>query len=156
MVTRSPRCVIVAYSEREPPMKRPILLWPALGLFSAAVACLMASRPAPRVAVRRAVAFDMSRPLETMEQFIPDKAVVIHPAVETTPALEGSASGPGTSLGTTPPSPPPPPRAGRAGRGTRAAPPIPPPPPAPEVNAGGGAGGRTRPGTPHAIPPPPR
>jgi hypothetical protein len=132
-------------------MKRLTLIWPALGLFSAAVTGLLASRPASLVTVNRAAAFDLSAPLE---QFIPDKQVVIHPAVVMPAAHEGSLSGPGTGLGATPPSPPPPPRAGgaRAGRGTRAAPPIPPPPPAPTVSAAGAAVEQTAQGKRSAIP----
>src|SRR6266853_2233293 len=37
-------------------------------------------------------------------QFIPDKSVVIHPSVESQPE-RGATEGPGTGLGTTPPTP---------------------------------------------------
>src|SRR5258708_40376279 len=88
--------------------------------------------------------FLVTPPLESMEQFIPDKLVVIHPAVESRPERQGATKGPGTGLGATAPTPP----AGRgggaargAGRaargGTNGPPPIPPPPPAPEINAAG-------------------
>jgi hypothetical protein len=91
------------------------------------------------VAVHRAVAFDLSPPLE---QFIPDKPVTIHPAVESVAVRQGTIKGPGASLGSTPPTPPTRPAgAGRAGRGARGGtpPPIPPPPPTPETPAAGAA-----------------
>ncbi len=53
---------IVSYSKGTL-MKRLTLMWTALGLFSAAVTGLLASRPATVVTVRLAVAFDMSPPL---------------------------------------------------------------------------------------------
>src|ERR1039458_10906932 len=69
-------------------MKRLTLALFALGLVTVAVTCLVAGRPAtttgaertPALALRAAVAFDTSPPLGSMEQFIPDKPVVIHPA----------------------------------------------------------------------------
>ncbi len=85
-------------------------------------------------------------------QFIPDKAVVIHPAVESQPERQGAIKGPGTGLGATPPTPP----AARGGaRAPRAGgpPPIPPPPPAPEINAAGSAVEQTTPGKRPAIEP---
>jgi hypothetical protein len=93
----------------------------------------------PKVAARVAVAFDLSAPLE---QFIPDKAVVIRPAVESTPVRQGEMRSKGLGL-----TPPPPPPAGRGGGGGGAArggrggapPAIPPPPPAPEIGAAGAA-----------------
>jgi len=135
----------------------------ALGLVAVAVTCLVAARPAttaaagrtPVLATRAAVAFDMSPPLASTAQFIPDKAVVIHPAVESQPERKGTTEGPGTGLGTTPPPPP----AVRSGTGgARAArvggpPPIPPPPPAPEINAAGAAVEQTTQGTRAAIVP---
>ena len=86
----------------------------ALGVVTVAVTCLVAARPTkttaaertPAMSTRAAVAFDTSRPLGSMEQFIPDKAVVIHPAVESQPERQGATEGPGTGLGTTPPTPP--------------------------------------------------
>src|SRR5258708_6672852 len=81
-------------------------------------------------------------------QFIPDKSVVIHPAVESQPE-RGGTEGPGTGLGTTP-------LATRGG--TRVArsggpPPIPPPPPAPEIKASGAAVEQTTQGSRAAIEP---
>src|SRR5579871_4053835 len=73
----------------------------------------------PRFTSHAAVAFDISPPLETLEQFIPDKVVVIHHAVESTPERQGSLKGPGSGLGTAPPAPPPPPRAGAGRNGGR-------------------------------------
>ena len=70
-----------------------------------------------------------------MEQFIPDKPVVIHPAVESKPERQGEMKGPGTGLGATPPAPSSPRRGARPG----GPPPIPPPPPAPEIGAAGAA-----------------
>jgi hypothetical protein len=79
-----------------------------------AVTCLLAERPAttravqkiPVLATRMAVAFDLSAPLAAMEQFVPDKQVAIHPAVESQPERKGPSEGPGTGLGQTPPTPP--------------------------------------------------
>jgi hypothetical protein len=134
----------------------------ALGV-AAAVSGLVAGRRAAtpstgqaRVSIARAaVAFDVSAPLE---QFIPDKPVVIHPAVLSPPVVQGASQGPGTGLGATPPTPP---AArgggGRAGgaRGGRAGgpPPIPPPPPAPEIGAAGAAVEQTASGKRPAIEP---
>ena len=138
-------------------MKRLTLALVALGLAAAAVTSLVAARPArtATVATRVAIAFDASQPLEAMEQFIPDKAVVIHPAVESQPERQGAMEGPGKGLGMTPPAPPP---AGRGGavRGSGRAggpPPIPPPPSAPEINAGGAAVEQTMQGKRAAIEP---
>src|SRR5215469_1193284 len=93
---------------------------------------------------RAAVAFDASPPLASMEQFIPDKPVVIHPAVVSEAVRQGATEG--TALGLSSPIPPAARggagagRAGRAGRGAAAGPPpIPPPPPAPEISAAGAA-----------------
>ncbi len=88
-------------------------------------------------------------------QFIPDKAVVIHPAVESQPEQRGSIQGPGAGLGATPPTPPAP-RPGAGGRaarggGGRATPPIPAPPPGPEINAAGAAVEQTKQGSRPAI-----
>ena len=81
----------------------------------AAVTCLPAAPPPKQHAtvIHRAVAFDMSAPLE---QFIPDKAVVIHPAVLSPPVRQGAMQGPNTALSATPPTPPAA-RGGGAGRG---------------------------------------
>src|SRR5579871_3712476 len=92
-------------------------------------------------------------------QFIPGKAVVIHPAVESPPERQGDIKGPGTGLGTTPPAAPPArggAGAGRAaGRGARSGgpPPIPPPPPAPEIPAPSAAVEQTVQGKRPAIQP---
>ena len=96
--------------------------------------------------------------LAAFGQFIPDKAVVIHPAVESQPEQRGSIQGPGAGLGATPPTPPAPrPGAGAGGRaargGGRATPPIPAPPPAPEINAAGAAVEQTKQGSRAAIAP---
>ena len=95
-------------------MKRLTLTLFALGLVTVAVKCLVAARHAtttaaertPALATRAAVAFDMSPPLGLMAQFIPDKSVVIHHAVESPPERQGVAEGPGAGLGTTPLAPP--------------------------------------------------
>jgi hypothetical protein len=131
-------------------MKRALFL----GVIAAAVTALMASRPASVVTVHRAVAFDLSAPLE---QFIPDKQVVIHPAIVMTAEHQGSISGPNTGLGATPPSPPPPPRANAGGaraggRAPRAPAPIPGPPPAPEIGKAGAAVEQTAQGKRAALP----
>ena len=89
-------------------------------------------------------------------QFIPDKPVVIHPAVESKAETRGAIKGPGVGLGKTPPSPPPgrgPAGAGRAGRAGRGGtpPPVPPPPPAPEIGTAGAAVEQTAQGTRAAI-----
>ncbi len=68
----------------------------------------------------------------SIAQFIPDKPVVIHPAVNSIPERQGSIEGPGKGLGSTTP----PQRGPRAPR-TRPPAPIPPPPPAPELPAAG-------------------
>lgn len=107
-----------------------------------------------------AVLFDMSPPLA--EQFIPDKQIVIHPAVESVPERQGSVEGPGAGLGKTPPTPPAARAgggaargAGRAARGgaTAGPPPIPPPPPAPEIKPAGAAVEQTVQGKRPAIEP---
>ncbi len=75
-------------------MKRSTLAVSALAIVTAGVACLLSARPAPtavaqgnaQLVSRAAVTFDASPPLASMEQFIPDKAVVIHPAVVSPPA----------------------------------------------------------------------
>ncbi len=71
-------------------------------------------------------------------QFIPDKTVVIHPAVESPPELRGPMLGPGTGLGATQAiaSTASAGRSGPCATG-RGPPAIPPPPPAPEINAAG-------------------
>ncbi|HME00332.1 MAG TPA: hypothetical protein VKM93_23735 [Terriglobia bacterium] len=110
----------------------------AVGLVTVAVICLVVARHAsataaertPALATRAAVAFDKSPPLGAMAQFIPDKPVVVHPAVESRPERQGATEGPGTGLGTTPP-----------------------PPPAPEINAAGAAVEQTTQGTRPAIEP---
>jgi hypothetical protein len=69
------------------------------------------------------------------EQFIPDKQVLIHPAVESQPVREGPVKGPNIGLEATPPT-------ATGGRGAARAsvpPTFPAPPPAPEINAAGAA-----------------
>ena len=135
----------------------------SVGLVAAAVTCPVAARHAtataaamtPALAPQAAVAFDMSPPLGGMAQFIPDKPVVVHHAVESRPERQGTTEGPGTGLGTTSPAPP----STRAGAGafraprTGAAAPIPPPPPAPEIDAAGAAVEQTAQGRRRAIEP---
>jgi hypothetical protein len=106
-------------------MKHPASALSALGLITAAVA------------------FDM--------QFIPDRTVVIHPAVESKPERQGPTMGPGTGLGATLPTLP----VARGGRAARAGgpPPIPLPPPAPEIDAAASAIEQTEQGTRAAIEP---
>jgi hypothetical protein len=148
-------------------MKRLTVALFALGLVAVAVTCEVAARPTKTTVANRtlaltaraAVAFDISAPLESMEQFIPEKPVVIHPAVESKPERQGATEGPGTGLGATPPTPPAA-RGGAAaarggGRAARAGgpPPIPPPPPAPEIGAAGAAVEQTTQGTRAAIQP---
>jgi hypothetical protein len=89
------------------------------------------------------------------EQFIPDKPVVIHAAVESQPERRGEIKGPGAGLGATPPTPPAARGgAGRAGgRAGRGEPPIPPPPPAPEIGKAGAAVEQTAQGSRPAIEP---
>jgi hypothetical protein len=126
----------------------------ALSLSTVSVTFLVAGRP-KKVTARAAVVFDMSPPLEAMEQFIPDKAVVIHHAVVSPPERQGAMEGPGKGLGMTPPTPPAGGAARGGGRAGRAGgpPPISPPPPAPEVNAAGAAVEQTKQGERAAIEP---
>jgi hypothetical protein len=88
-------------------------------------------------------------------QFIPNRPVVIHPAVESKAESAGSIVGP--PLGETPPAPPPPSRnnTGKAGRNGRAGgpPAIPAPPPAPNIGAAGAAVEQIAQGQRPAIPP---
>jgi hypothetical protein len=122
-------------------MKHLTLLLSALCLPS----IIASSEKKPALAVQAAIAFDMSPPLE---QFIPDKPVLIHPAVESPPQPQGEIKGPGTGLGATPPAPPP------ARRGTPRTPRPPgPPPPAPEINPAGAAVEQTSQGKRAAIDP---
>jgi hypothetical protein len=95
--------------------------------------------------------FDTSPPFGLMAQFIPDKSVVIHPAVESQPE-RGATEGPGTGLGTTPPTRPAARGGARVAR-TGGPPPIPPPPLAPEINAAGAAIEQTTQGSRAAIEP---
>lgn len=145
-------------------MKRLPLALLAPGLLAVAVTCLVTARQATVIAAegtpalaRAAVVFDMSPPLGSMAQFIPDKSVDIHHAVESPPERQGATEGPGTGLGTTPPTPPAarggPGTARAGGRAARAgeAPPIPPPPP--EIQAAGAAVEQTTQGTRAAIEP---
>ena len=116
---------------------------------SAAVAATSAT------SARLAVAFDMSPPLSSMEQFIPGKQVVIHRAVESVPKRVGALKGPGDGLGATTPTPPAGRGGGGAARGGRGGtpPPIPPPPPAPEISAAGAAVEQTTQGKRPALEP---
>jgi hypothetical protein len=88
--------------------------------------------------------FDLSAPLSSMEQFIPDKRVTIHPAVVSKPDPRGEIKGPGGGLGSTSPNLSPEstgPGGGRGGRGGRA-PANPAPivtPPVPEIGTAGAA-----------------
>src|SRR5580700_7301813 len=124
-------------------MKRTLAQF-TVGAVTVAVTYLMAARPAKRTPAhitRPAVAFDMSPPLGSMEQFIPDKSVVIHPAVQSQPERQGATEGPGMGLGETAPTPP---RSGatapRAGSRTARAAEVPlTPPVAPQINAAGAA-----------------
>ena len=112
-----------------------------------------------RISLKLAIPVLMSAGAATAAaQFIPDKPVVIHPAVESQPVREGSIKGPGKGLGSTPPAQPPVRPAGRgarAGRGGRGGTPpaIPPPPAAPEISAAGAAVEQTAEGTLPAIEP---
>ena len=125
-------------------MQRRTLAASVVGLGAAAYACLLTAGPAkPKVPAvhgaisRMAVAFDASPALVDIPQFIPNKKVVIHPAVVSKDDTAGSVKGPGTGLSATPPNlpPPRPAGAGRGGRGARAGgpPPVPPPPPTPDI-----------------------
>jgi hypothetical protein len=68
-----------------------------LALFALGV-LMVATTTAQRIlGTRQAVAFDMSHPLE--EQFIPDKRVVIHPAVESQPVRQRLDRGTWDGLG---------------------------------------------------------
>lgn len=100
---------------------------------------------AQATAVHPAVAFDLSPPLS--EQFIPDKTVVIHPAVESRPHREGSPKGPGKGLGSTAPAP----QLPRAPRSSASAP-IPPQPPAPQVGQAAAAVEQTTQGDRPPVP----
>ena len=84
-----------------------------------------------------------------MAQFIPNKPVVIHPAVVSTAEHQGTMEGPGTGLGATPPAAQP---TGNRNRRPPAAPTFPPPPAAPEIGAAGAAVEQTKQGTRPAIP----
>ncbi len=96
-----------------------------------------------------------------LAQFIPDKPVVIHPAVLSRAVVQGPLKGPGTGLSATAPAVP----AGRGGgaatgrgggraaRGNTGAPAIPPPPAAPEVTAAGATAEQTAQGKRAAIEP---
>lgn len=114
---------------------------------------------------RSAVRRDVSPPLDTLgqpsnaAQFIPDKPVVIQPAVESTAERMGSVEGPGTGLGNQPPSPPPA-RGARAGagrgargRGARPTPPPPVIPTPPDISAAGAAVEQTQQGPRPALVP---
>ena len=90
-------------------------------------------------------------PYALTAQFIPDKPVVIHPAVVSTAEHQGTMEGPGKGLGLTPPAAPP-----ATGNRTRRPPstaPIPPPPPAPEIGPAGAAIEQNSQGKRPAIPP---
>jgi hypothetical protein len=149
-------------------------LWTLFGLsmLTGVVACLVTARSTasatestPAVASRAAVAFDLSASLESMEQFIPDKAVTIHPAVVSKAITQGDLKGPGAGLGATPPTTLPPrggaTRGGRAARGGAGATrggdgggrvPTPPTfPPAPQISAAGAAVEQTAQGNRPAL-----
>ncbi|HTS63968.1 MAG TPA: hypothetical protein VMH28_18220 [Candidatus Acidoferrales bacterium] len=84
-------------------------------------------------------------------QFIPDKPVAIHPAVESTPVRKGEIKGPGSGLGDAPPAPPQPGRGGRGGR-AGAGPPAVNPPALPDVPSAAAAVEQTAQGERGAIP----
>lgn len=89
-------------------------------------------------------------PFAAAAQFVPDKPVVIHPAVESTPVRRGAIKGPGRGLGATPPAAlKPRPRPSR--RPSEAAPPE--PPPSPEVPVAGAAVEQTTQGDRPSIEP---
>ena len=127
-------------------MKRSTITLPAVSLPALAMAYLIAATPTPaarRATAHKAVALDLSPPLDATEQFFPTKSVVIHPAVESRPDAAGAIEGPGAGLSATPPAQPP----ARSTRQTRRGPPpIPPPPPTPEVPAAAAAIEQTGPG----------
>jgi hypothetical protein len=92
-------------------MKRLTVALLNLGLITVALIYLIRARPAKATAAERmaalatraTVAFDASKPLESTEQFIPDKRIVIHPAVESQPERQGATDR--TQVwGTTPPA----------------------------------------------------
>ncbi len=117
-----------------------------------AVSALIAARRATNVETRAAVAFDLSPALADMDQFIPDKPIVMHAATESKAERQGSMKGPGAGLGATPPTPP----SLRAGVRTPRVggpPPIPAPPIAPDVSAASAAIEQTTQGTRPAIQP---
>ena len=74
-------------------------------MFALGAISITAALPAAAQTTRStaAAAFDTSPPLGSRGQFIPDKLVVIHPAVESQPERQGAAEG----LGTTSPQPSP-------------------------------------------------
>jgi hypothetical protein len=117
-----------------------------------AVTTLFAARRSTNVGTRAAIAFDLSPALSEMEQFIPDKPIVMHVATESKAERQGSTKGPGAGLGVTPPTLPSP-RAGVRTPRTGGPPPIPPPPVAPEVSAASAAIEQTTQGTRPAIQP---
>lgn len=89
-------------------------------------------------------------PLGSIAQFIPDKKVVIHPAVESQPVRQGDTKGPGAGLGQTTPVPLP---ARRRPNRSFNPPPVPPPPVAPEIGPAGAAVEQTTQGNRPAIAP---
>ncbi len=125
-------------------MKRLIL--PLLAVF----VLIAGRRSGTNVETRAAIAFDLSPALSEIEQFIPDKPIVMHAAVESTAELQESTKGPGAGLGATPPAPPSP-RAGIRTPRTGGPPPIPAPPVAPEVSAASVAVEQTTQGSRPAI-----
>jgi hypothetical protein len=131
-------------------MKRRSLTLSALAIIVWAVTLVVAAPNSSRTTtIHAAVAFDLSPPL----QFIPGKAVVIHPAVASRPERSGAIKGPGRGLGAAAP-PAVEPVARPAGRGGRGAPPAgPPPPPAPEIASAGVAVEQTVQGSRPAIEP---
>jgi hypothetical protein len=146
-------------------MKRLTMALIAVGLAAAAVSSLVAARPARTNDREKALAltsratiafngaaFDGSPPLELVEQFIPEKPVVIHHAVESTPVRQGATKGPGAGLGMTPPITQGGTAAPRPGGRTARAAEVPlAPVPAPEINAAGAAVEQTTQGQRAAI-----
>lgn len=86
--------------------------------------------------------------LRAQGQFVPDKPVAIHAAIESTPVHKGALKGPGAGLGYTMPAPPRPrPRSARRSMAEAA------PPPAPEISAAAEAIEQTSQGKRPAIEP---
>lgn len=136
-------------------MRHSLLALSILSLFTLACSICLAAPAAVEgngaVAVHTAIASDTSLPLGETGQFIPDKPVVIHTAVESKREDQGPMEGPGAGLGATPPTPQTP-RRGFARRPNQA-PEFPPPPTAPTLSAAGLAAQQNTQGQRPAIQP---